>query len=411
MTVFLRGGNANASNLIRPSQPASQRPARPSRGVAIVGVSSGGSSFRWLYHALALLLVVVVVVVYLKPSSSSSTSASQLRSRKGTLAATKPTIVSPLLPSRVPDTEIFYLLPPETKTIQGLLLFFHGCQHTGGADFFLLPEDRIVAYEAVYRHSLIAVGFTSSDRLSGCWMNQDLPLVQQQMETLLAHLQLVLSTRTTQQNHPILQLPKYGMGASSGAEFVLKHATTLKLKRVAAYVPPRGTLDEISPQGLPPTILVHMPRDAHNAEAIDEWMKAHKVVKKADVTVLTVAAQPFTAERCQERIPEISPDICTTFIERAKAFKGDTLMDQKGFLVKSYVVTDGWSKIMATLPLDDAGSNSTSVNVPDGASDKSFSGHSWKWAALQEEIQVAYGRHEMTAEHCTQVLNFLQGHA
>eukprot|EP00957_Ditylum_brightwellii_P130414 9948793-Ditylum_brightwellii.AAC.1 len=31
--------------------------------------------------------------------------------------------------------------------------------------------------------------------------------------------------------------------------------------------------------------------------------------------------------------------------------------------------------------------------------EKSFGGHSWLYAALQEEIQVCYGRHEMTADY------------
>jgi hypothetical protein len=438
MTVFLRGN--------RPPHSSQQRPYRSGRSVGGGGIGSGlggvANNKKWMYGVALLLLMVVVLVLVPSSSSKSSSSSStktttvggggssdtstttsqkpgQLRRRKGTLLATEPTIVPPLSPARVPDTNVFYLLPPETKAIQGILFFFHGCQHTGGADFFLLPEDRIVAYEAVHRHSLIAVGLTSSDRISGCWGNVDVPLIQQDMEKFLTHVQeqIITSTRTIQQqhDHTLAQLPKYGMGASSGAEFMLKHATLFQFTRVAAYIPPRGALDQISKANLPPLILVHMPRDAHNADVIKEWVKGNqKDTTSEELQVLTVEPHVFTTERCHERIPEIPKETCSTLIERALSSVKDPIMNEQGYVVKSYVVTDAWSKVMSTLDLDQedssSSSSSSSSKVPSEVPIKSFSGHSWKWAAVQEEVQVAFGRHEMTAEHSTQVLNFLQGH-
>ncbi|KAI2497722.1 hypothetical protein MHU86_16764 [Fragilaria crotonensis] len=158
--------------------------------------------------------------------------------------------------SLIGSTELFYLLPLQdiNHKVKGILVFFHGCNH-GGQDFFYLPEDRLVAKAALDR-GLAVLSITSADRGSGCWSrkrdSKDLSTV---FTTWIQTVQLSED------------LPRIGMGASSGGAFLFAAYKVLKFKAMASYIMTASFSreDTSSPvTTLPATAFVYMPRDEHS---------------------------------------------------------------------------------------------------------------------------------------------------
>jgi hypothetical protein len=298
----------------------------------------------------------------------------------------------------IEGVEIFYMLP-STSHISGVLVFFHGCSHSG-QDFFLLPEDRIVALESL-NQGLAVVSPTSVDRDTGCWTEADVNLMSKALPAFGRDLGLPEN------------LPLMGMGASSGGAFLFHVYKKVPLKSMVSYIMGKGFEDsDIAGGRLPATAYVHMPRDERTAKAVAYHVAA---LKAANIPTKewTVQPHPFTPELCDKRLPELGDRRCHEFINLIKS-KHKGLLDEDNTILKSYTRGE-WKAVM-----DDSKFDRTTRNMsptqhalvePGQLSPYNRGGHGWLWASVEEEIAVSYAQHEMTAEHRGEVLEFLMTHA
>lgn len=346
----------------------------------------------------ALLFIAFAVLVYCVNIESQT---SQLRATvydTHSKSSTGEVVTPPLSPrgAVIEGTEVFFMMP--TTQAKGVLIFFHGCNHAGGQDMFELPEDRIVALEALKR-GLAVMAPTSINRKTGCWGHQDGEdfkknrVVDKWMESV------GLSPA----------LPRMGMGASSGGSFLFSVYKTIGLSSMASYVSGRGfTESELAAGNLPPIIYVYMVKDWRTADKVEEKYSA---LKKAGVATEKIQVYPhaFTTELCSQRLPELGDRRCRAFL-RDVLEQGKLVGKQDGTVLASY--QDGeWTAVMEKNNLD-AGFTKTPTRTKKGTlSTKSFGGHSWLWASMEEEIAASFGVHEMTSQSRDVVLDFLMKYA
>jgi hypothetical protein len=117
--------------------------------------------------------------------------------------------------------------------------------------------------------------------------------------------------------------------------------------------------------------------------------------------VWEVPPHPLTLQVCVKRF-------CNTF---------DDITSHKGLFVEDFMVLEPykkggkWDSVFRKAHLDPPDFDrikSKSNNIAKGTSNYiQFSGHSWLWAAVVEEIAVGYGYHKMTAQFRDQILEFL----
>jgi len=189
-----------------------------------------------------------------------------------------------------------FILPKQP--VRGLVLFLHGCSHSGES-FFTLPEHKRVTRQAL-ANSLAVAAVTSLDRETGCWSalwpptsNLDVARVKRQLETL----------RMEQAAGIAANVPLFLLGASSGGNFASVLARALKVRAnvimiapaVEEALAPMTASAELFPVGVefpsPPTAFVFMPRD--NAWATTEAVnKAERTLSEQGVATLVVEQHP-----------------------------------------------------------------------------------------------------------------------
>ncbi|KAI2503275.1 hypothetical protein MHU86_11212 [Fragilaria crotonensis] len=279
--------------------------------------------------------------------------------------------------SLIGSTELFYLLPLQdiNHKVKGILVFFHGCNH-GGQDFFYLPEDRLVAQAALDR-GLAVLSITSADRGSGCWSrkrdSKDLSTV---FTTWIQTVQLSED------------LPRIGMGASSGGAFLFAAYKVLKFKAMASYI---------------------MTASFSREDTSDRELTELGVSNRA----WSVDPHPLTPQLCAERIPELGKDRCTRFLDAAAQRDGGG-DDENALLGSDYTVLESfnsgkWNTHFSRAQLDSADmmQKDHKKQLGEISEHLAFDNHSWLWASMVEEIAASYGVHEMTAEYRDEVLDWL----
>jgi hypothetical protein len=299
-------------------------------------------------------------------------------------------VTIPLMPQRdtIQGVEHYYLLPPKdkhNKKVKGILIFLHSCKRSG-LEFFHLPEDRIIAYDALHR-GLAVLAPTSQHRESGCFTQLDIEWIDQVVEEWAAL-------------HHLEKAPRMGMAVSSGASFLIFIYKSLKLKSMAVYNSPQSFPSADLDEGLAiPTVFVTMPLDEALAKEMetnyDQLLNANIPTQLYKVT-----PHPFTPALCLARFPEMIPKDCDTIFEVIQR-DFPHLLDAYGF-VKESMKLGQWQQLFAKLGLDDY-QNDFSYYQDDTA----HSGHSWQWAVVEQEVRTCEGFHAMTAEHHSSVLDFL----
>ena len=355
--------------------------------------SSRGFSTVYIFVLLMIVLGYELFAHQLRGSIYQTTS----RSSAGVL------VTGPLTPHGkvILGVEVFYMLP-STPSISGVLVFFHGCSH-GGQDFFILPEDRIVALSALNR-GLAVVSPTSNNREHGCWTVNDVSLISEALAAFRKDIGLPA------------HLPLMGMGASSGGAFLFRVYKQIKLKSMVSYIMGLG-FDEsditAAASSLPATAYVHMPRDEQTSHAVAESMAVLKAANVATMEWL-VQPHPLTPELCDRRLPELGDRRCHAFLQMVKKKYKGLLKEDDNNVLKSYTNGD-WKAAMQEseldIPIKKVSSHKNSHIKPGQLSSSTLHGHAWLWASMEEEIAVSYAMHEMTAEHREEVLDFLMIHA
>ena len=394
---------------------------------------------------------------------------------------------------------------------KGILIFLHSCKRSG-LDFFYLPEERRIAYDALSR-GMALLSLTSQHRDSGCWTQPDVGWIDNVVDTFV-EMQFGSSDSDTEDidgQHQVVAIadedsssssssnstinnsssktkvsvggsndgiPRIGIAVSSAASFLFFVYESLHLQSMAIINSPQSYgVQEIESRLAIPTVYVSMPHDKHIAK---QMQANHEALIKANLPsqLYKVRPTPFTYELCTKRIPEIGTNLCrklittiqndypslldsdgfirTNSINNINGGGGDAAIKPSSFVDESNI----WYQLLQSIGLDDydivngdnddgKGGNrhrtlrkrtktkrkkTTSSVAKDDAnydgddedsknnsivyqqhhlqddyylSKTSHSGHSWLWAAVEEEISTCYAYHSMTAEHHRSVLEFL----
>jgi hypothetical protein len=298
-------------------------------------------------------------------------------------------VTIPLMPKRdtIQGVEHYYLLPPNYrhKKVKGILIFLHSCKRSG-LEFFHLPEDRMIAYDALQK-GLAVLAPTSQHRESGCFTQLDIEWIGQVVEEWTSL-------------HNLEKAPRMGMAVSSGASFLIFIHKSLKLKSMAVYNSPQSFPPDDLDAGLAiPTVFVTMPLDEKLAKEMetnyDQLLNANIPTQLYKVT-----PHPFTSALCLARFPEMIPEDCDKIFEVIHR-DFPHLLDADGF-VKESMKSGQWQQLFAKLGLDDYQNDFSYYR-----SDTAHSGHSWQWAVVEQEVRTCEGFHAMTAAHHSSVLDFL----
>ena len=294
-------------------------------------------------------------------------------------------ITVPLLPQSeyIQGQEQYYMLP-KTNKASGILIFLHSCKRSG-LEFFHLPEDRIIAYDAL-KKGLAVLAPTSKDRDSGCYTQDDYTKIDSVVDEWAGRLKLE-------------DLPRIGMSYSSGSSFMFFTHHDLKLKSMAVYNTPQFfPRDDLEEKLVIPTVFVTMYQD----ETIAHQMRAsyHRLLKSnIPAQLYEVQPHPFTPTLCMARFPELIPKDCEDIF---KIIHSDfpQLLDVDGF-VKEPMTSGQWEPLFSKLESD------FRIDKMYFKTKRATSRHSWLSASFEQEIRTCHGFHAMTSEHHSNVLDFL----
>lgn len=289
---------------------------------------------------------------------------------------------------RIADRDVYWELPAAAPT--AVLLFAHGCAHAG-SDMWPahpetcphclgLPEEQRIREMALQRgYAVVAVSSGhATSKGKGCWSardegsSDDLHAVAEAVQTLI-------------HQEPMLRdLPIYALGASSGGGFVLMLPQTMQLAGICAQimgVPPEALQPQL--QQHPPTVFMHMPRDARMAAAVQQDIA---VLQGSGVPVeeVQVAPRAVTPQFLQLHSSGAIPrDMAVGIVD---ALRSGGLIDASGLLVEDPRRTE-WKAAVGAV---------THANLePDSSS-------------LAELLKVAWAGHEIVSSGVASALTWLQ---
>ena len=311
------------------------------------------------------------------------------------------------VPSSRPPVEVVWQSPGRGVPT-GVLLLSHGCSHSA-TDWWPpssscprctgLPEEtRIVA--AALQRGMLAIAVSSVDRDTMCWhVAHDAPRVLDALEAVLAGANISDA------------VPRFAMGASSGGAFSALLPTYTQpphppWRAVAVQimgVPPdmlsmapttssSSDGNASTPAPYPPSLWVHMPRDAALGELVSSDLAA---LHAANVTAEEVQVHPLpvTPRFLTQRIGGLTNETAAAV---HVALVGADLLDGAGFL-RQDPRRSAWREALAAAGVLDA--NSTLAGRDTLAPDES---------ALAEVLNLAYAVHEIcgTPEVTDRMLDF-----
>ncbi|KAL3943330.1 MAG: hypothetical protein SGBAC_002613 [Bacillariaceae sp.] len=252
--------------------------------------------------------------------------------------------------------------------------------------------ERIIAHDALQR-GLAVFAPTSKDRESGCWTQQDLVTVEDIVEEWTY-------------NHDLNELPRMGMGDSSGASYLFFVFKTLKLKSMAVYNTHQIYLQEDMKKKTGkaiPTVFVSMKEDEVLAKRM---AKNHEQLASAAIATkeFHISPLPFTSAVCYPRFPELENDDCDKLYSAIK-IELPNLLDRRSF-VKQTLTTEEWDAFFGKIEDLMDYTSASSYYVRDDAH-KRDQPRAWINEGIQQEIKACQGFHSMSSEHHTLILDFL----
>lgn len=218
---------------------------------------------------------------------------------------------------------------------------------------------------------MLVVAVSSVDRAgSRCWSGDDVGRVVH----VLNH---VLSTLLSSKNVPL-----FALGASSGGAFVAslppRLPPPLRLSALVVQIM-AANLEPEAARSYPPSLWIHMPRDARMAAGVAESLRvlrnASRVVEEIRVEPLPLGSFYFS-----HRIAGFPPNASIAVFT---ALRGAGLINDAGFLVDDPRRTE-WRAA-----LWDRGLNASQLGGDTLAPDAS---------PIAEELNVAWAGHEITAD-------------
>ncbi|MEW5313283.1 MAG: hypothetical protein WDW38_004865 [Sanguina aurantia] len=309
-------------------------------------------------------------------------------------AAPRPTRVRLSLAQVLNGSEVVWQSPGPSPA--GTLFVAHGCNH-GGNDFWPghagcshctgLPEEVAITKAVLARNYVMLAISSQARKTHRCW-NPTLGAHDGDMNKVIG----ILDTLARRQSWT--GLPLYAMGASSGGAFVLTLAAHMPLAGVCSQI------SGVSPALLqahharfegetvghryPPTMFVHMPRDAKTAQLV-----AADIAALRRVVQILVAPSAMNATTLSDRCaPEIGKGASA---EIFKALTKQGILDAQGFLSQDPRGT-AWREALRKEEL--AGMESM------------------RWAPdlspVSEELNVMFAGHEIVSDTTGAMLDFFE---
>ncbi|KAJ8429922.1 hypothetical protein Cgig2_021757 [Carnegiea gigantea] len=255
----------------------------------------------------------------------------------------------------VNGTEIIWETPDDPKAV---LFVAHGC---GGSprNFWVrcltcpkcvgLPEESKIVLDALaHKYAVLVVSSTKP-----CWTyGQETIRVSDIIRWWL-------------EKNGLVQVPLVGLGASSGGLY--------------------DQMDSI-PSGYPPTLFVHMPKDFERAIKVDSHIK---ILRKAGVEVEEIKCMeiPLTTNWLAERVPGLDRKMSSKLFE---AFLEKGYIDPNGYMKNDGRVTP-WREVL----------KENNIALPFMPPVRQY---------IQEELNLAYGYHEMTSLQSNEIFQWLDSH-
>ena len=305
--------------------------------------------------------------------------------------------------------EVFYMLPQSKsmEEIKGIVLHLHGCSQ-GGADAFLLPEDRIVIKMALMK-GLAVFSPTSQDRTTGCWKldadevdanrlfrdkgTNGLTLLDQWMQMV----------EIDRQNISI-----FAIGNGSGANFLLNCWPFVQFDAMVLFGANRNFQErDLERATVPPPIaFVVRSRDSVASEAADVNSDS-LISSRVRAIVISVDPMRFTPARCNERLPELGDRRCDSLLNNFRSQEYSNLMSED-YQVLRNTWGGEWKSALASLDTNPSQKDNADEDSLGKVPKRSLRGKSRLYSAVEEEINTAYGVYPVVADRMVDVFRWLK---
>jgi hypothetical protein len=321
--------------------------------------------------SLALLLFAVVgVLLY-----SRTTPASQIVARSKESGAASPALSSPTVDSLGGARAIWELPAAPARAV---LFVAHGCR-CRPENFWPpsprcpgcvgLPEDVAITARALRRRFAVLAVASAGE----CWsLGHEVGAAKRAIHSWTA-------------KNGLGDLPVAALGASSGGYFVSRLAAEMSFAAVVIMISEGAFGPAGAPTGYPPAMFLHMPKDRKRVALVERNMK---MLRKGGVEVreLRSLELPLTPTLLSDRIPGLDHELS----ERIwKMFSEEDFADERGYMRKDGRATP-WK---------------------DAVVKRGFWEEVSGWAGhIQEELNLAYGYHEMTSLQADEMFNWIEEH-
>ncbi|PKA54584.1 hypothetical protein AXF42_Ash000419 [Apostasia shenzhenica] len=325
-------------------------------------ISSSRRLLRCRNAALASSLSAILITTLLILCRSTAKPSSHFDQSKLNWSRSKATVkLQPSLGS-MNGTDLIWQIPHSPKAV---LFVAHGCNGKA-ANFWDkssscpncvgLPEERLLVLHALERN--MAVLAISS--VGKCWT------YGKEKENI----KWIIKWWTVK--YRLENLPLLALGASSGGYFVSALATEMRFCSIVLIIA-EGVFNAIdASKDYPPTLFVHMPKDRRRMESIKLNMES---LRMKGIPIKEVRSMEFslTPKFLSHRIPGLDQALSIRLFE---VFRERGFIDEQGYMKR-----DG-----------------RETNWKQALKEKNLLSHiSQLQDHIQEELNLAYGYHEMTS--------------
>ena len=272
--------------------------------------------------------------------------------------------------------EVFYMLPQSKsmEEIKGIVLHLHGCSQ-GGADAFLLPEDRIVIKMALMK-GLAVFSPTSQDRTTGCWK---------------------LDADEVDANR------LFRDKGTNGLTLLDQWMQMVEIDRQNISIQERDLERATVP---PPIAFVVRSRDSVASEAADVNSDS-LISSRVRAIVISVDPMRFTPARCNERLLELGDRRCDSLLNNFRSQEYSNLMSED-YQVLRNTWGGEWKSALASLDTNPSQKDNADEDSLGKVPKRSLRGKSRLYSAVEEEINTAYGVYPVVADRMVDVFRWLK---
>jgi hypothetical protein len=294
---------------------------------------------------------------------------------------------------------------PADKPV-GVLAMFHGCAHSA-TDFWPAGEkcpechglpEQLMLTRAALNAGWVAIALSSKDRDKKCWSWDD---DENRVGGALRELQ---SKYADSGGHKLADLPLVAFGASSGGSFAARLPQQIKVSAVISQIASPTTAafaDPLGDRGYPPVLFMPMGKDSETVAAVQAMAPR---LPKAEVQVL--APLPVTHSFFSDRIAGVSSETSAAIVD---ALIRASMLDSSGYLTDNPrgegFLAKSWRSAVGTLAEGVPGGSCTYDSL--GSAHCTFDSLVEDQSPVAQLLNVAYGMHEISAEHVDEMMTFM----